>query len=53
MDVGGRLDFDGDKAKGRDEFAAEGTGGGGICSRAEAVVVFLVVLFLGTTRRAD
>lgn len=55
LDVGGRLDFEGDNARGRDVFATAGIGGGGggICSRAEATAVFLVLLFLGMTRRAD
>lgn len=53
LEVGGRLDFEGDRARGRDVFATTGMGGGGICSRAEAAAVFLAALFLGTTRRAD
>lgn len=55
LNVGGRLDFEGDNARGRDVFATAGIGGGGggICSRAEATAVFLVLLFLGMTRRTD
>lgn len=53
LDVGGRLDFEGDNARGRDVFATAGIGGGGICSRAEATAAFLVLLFLGMTRRTD
>lgn len=53
LKVGGRLDFEGDNARGRDVFATAGIGGGGICSRAETAAVFLAPLFLGTTRRAD
>lgn len=53
LGVGGRLGFEGDRARARDVFATVGIGGGGICSRAEVAAVFLAVLFLGTTRRAD